>query len=304
MVESRTTNIFRAEFDEEGVYVYQAFRDSIADYALAHGRFGGPDFNPARMTWIKPSFAWMLYHCGCGHRDQNQKRILKIKVPHEVMADILRECSCQHGGGGSVGRVQWDPERDLWHAERVTSRKGVNVETAGCLPDTAEADTTRKLIVQPAKIGTIAEDVRSIQIGISKELSQRYCTNVLEILDMNDLAHAVGAAHNLTRDEEVTAAPRLAVADRKGVRAACQRCGSDQAQTKNGARQGDRSPTGALSQQEFRTQLGGRAPAVSSIPCKVRLISPSHLHHSSRVATASRKSDNFNTVFRSHLRKQ
>ena len=33
MVESRTTNIFRAEFDEEGVYVYQAFRDSIADYA-------------------------------------------------------------------------------------------------------------------------------------------------------------------------------------------------------------------------------------------------------------------------------
>ena len=56
MVESRTTNIFRAEFDEEGVYVYQAFRDSIADYALAHGRFGGPDFNPARMTWIKPSF--------------------------------------------------------------------------------------------------------------------------------------------------------------------------------------------------------------------------------------------------------
>ena len=206
MVESRTTNIFRAEFDEEGVYVYQAFRDSIADYALAHGRFGGPDFNPARITWINPSFACMLYRCGYGHKDQNQKRILKIKVPHEVMAEILRECSCQHGGGGSVGRVQWDPERDLWHAERVTSRKGVNVETAGCLPDTAEADTTRKLIVQPAKIGTIAEDVRSIQIGISKELSQRYCTNVLEILDMADLAHAVGAAHNLTRDEEVTAA--------------------------------------------------------------------------------------------------
>ena len=60
MVESRTTNIFRAEFDEEGVYLYQAFRDSIADYVLAHGRFGGPDFNPACMTWIKPSFACML----------------------------------------------------------------------------------------------------------------------------------------------------------------------------------------------------------------------------------------------------
>ena len=52
MVESRTTNIFRAEFDEEGVYVYQAFRDSIADYALAHGRFGVPDFNPARMSGL------------------------------------------------------------------------------------------------------------------------------------------------------------------------------------------------------------------------------------------------------------
>ena len=75
MVESRTTNIFRAEFDEEGVYVYQAFRDSIADYALAHGRFGGPDFNPARMTWIKPSFAWMLYRCGYGHNEHTRTKI-------------------------------------------------------------------------------------------------------------------------------------------------------------------------------------------------------------------------------------
>ena len=36
--------------------------------------------------------------------------------------------------------------------------------------------------------------------------AEQVCTNVLKILDMTDLAHAVGAAHNLTRDEEVTAA--------------------------------------------------------------------------------------------------
>ena len=32
---------FMAEFDDEGVFFYQAFNDAIADWAIAHGRLGG-----------------------------------------------------------------------------------------------------------------------------------------------------------------------------------------------------------------------------------------------------------------------
>jgi hypothetical protein len=42
-----------AEYDEEGIFVYQAFKHSIADFAIEHQRFGGEDFNPNRMVSVK-----------------------------------------------------------------------------------------------------------------------------------------------------------------------------------------------------------------------------------------------------------
>lgn len=47
---------------------------------------------------IKPSFAWVLYRAGYGFKDDNQERILKVKLPHEAVAEILSRCSCGHGG--------------------------------------------------------------------------------------------------------------------------------------------------------------------------------------------------------------
>lgn len=69
---------FKGEYDDEGVYVYQAFNDCIANFALEHKYFGGSSYNNTRMTWIKPSFAWVLYRSGYGKK-HNQNRILKIK---------------------------------------------------------------------------------------------------------------------------------------------------------------------------------------------------------------------------------
>jgi hypothetical protein len=40
-----------ATFDEEGIFVYQAFKPSIADEALRKGTFG-KGFSLERMTWI------------------------------------------------------------------------------------------------------------------------------------------------------------------------------------------------------------------------------------------------------------
>ena len=57
---------FVREHDDEGVFFYQAFNAAIADYAIANQRLGGQGFNAQRMTWIKPSFAWMLYRAVYG----------------------------------------------------------------------------------------------------------------------------------------------------------------------------------------------------------------------------------------------
>ncbi|GMI11679.1 hypothetical protein TrLO_g5492 [Triparma laevis f. longispina] len=70
-----------AEFDSDGVYFYQAFKTSIASFAITNQRFGGIDFNHIRMTWIKPSFAWVLYRSGYASK-HDQERILKVKLSH------------------------------------------------------------------------------------------------------------------------------------------------------------------------------------------------------------------------------
>jgi hypothetical protein len=51
----------RAVYDDEVIRVYQAYSYSIAAAALQKGTFVSPPFKLDRMTWIKPSFLWMMY---------------------------------------------------------------------------------------------------------------------------------------------------------------------------------------------------------------------------------------------------
>ena len=89
---TQQVQLFNAMWDDDGVYFYQAFRAEIADWALEHGTFKGcPQFNPKRMTWIKPSFGWMLYRSGYGHKP-GQSRVLRVKLGHGAVAEILRMC--------------------------------------------------------------------------------------------------------------------------------------------------------------------------------------------------------------------
>ena len=113
-------------------------------------------------TWIKPSFAWVLYRSGYAHK-HNQERILKIKLPHEALRIILEECACKHGGGGTLGRVQWDPARDLY-------------STDGKVP--------RKMLRK-----------RAIQIGMKGRISKFYVDSILCIEDVTSIAQEVEARH-------------------------------------------------------------------------------------------------------------
>lgn len=114
----------RAEFDEGTVTVYQAYSTAIAGAAVAAGRFVSP-FKRERMTWIKPSFFWMMYRSGWAGKP-GQEHILAVRLHRDGFDLALALGVLSHYEGdvhGSHGewmaakeaspvRVQWDPERD------------------------------------------------------------------------------------------------------------------------------------------------------------------------------------------------
>lgn len=117
----------RAHFNDETIRVYQAYRDDIADTALANGTFISPPFSMNRMTWIKPSFLWMMYRSGWAQKDPGQNRILAIDITRDGFQWALDHAVLSHcpehmtheewraRKDASQVVIQWDPERDLLH---------------------------------------------------------------------------------------------------------------------------------------------------------------------------------------------
>lgn len=119
------TRQIRAQYDDSVIRVYQAYSDAIADVALERQTFVSPPFKMERMTWIKPSFLWMMYRAGWGEKDEGQKRILAIDISRKGFEWTLAHGCPSHPEPGmddmaweqlkarSPVRIQWDPERDL-----------------------------------------------------------------------------------------------------------------------------------------------------------------------------------------------
>lgn len=157
----------RAVYDAEAITVYQAFGAQIAGPAAAEGRFPAA-FKRERMTWIKPSFLWMMYRCGWGSKP-GQERVLAIRVTRAGFEWALAHAAVAHfdsavhtdrdqwrAGLRAPVRVQWDPERDL-HLRALAHR--------------------------------------SLQVGLSGEAVRRYCDEwIVGIEDVTDLAHRVHEA--------------------------------------------------------------------------------------------------------------
>jgi hypothetical protein len=61
----------RADFDRESIVVYQAYRKQIAEPAIKSGRFVEP-FSWRRMTWIKPSFLWLMARSNWGQKSDRE----------------------------------------------------------------------------------------------------------------------------------------------------------------------------------------------------------------------------------------
>jgi hypothetical protein len=156
----------RAVFDDRTIRVYQAYSDAIADAALAAGTFIAPPFKMERMTWIKPSFLWMMYRSGWGTKP-DQTRVLAIDMTRAGFEWALDHACLSHYEPGTYAsqeawealkakasvRIQWDPERDA---------------------------SLRQL------------EYRAIQIGLSGEAVRKYVTDwIVNIIDLTSYVKRV-----------------------------------------------------------------------------------------------------------------
>ncbi|RDH42586.1 DUF4291 domain-containing protein [Zooshikella ganghwensis] len=169
------TKQIRALYDDKTIRVYQAYNHAIANAALDHGTFVSPPFKLERMTWIKPSFLWMMYRSGWGKKDSGQNRILAIDISREgfewaLTHSLLSDQTINHKDRSewlhlkevTPVRVQWDPERDL-HLKPL--------------------------------------EYRAIQIGLSKKAVQLYVNEWIQsITDVTDLASEI---HQLVKNNHL-----------------------------------------------------------------------------------------------------
>ena len=125
MISDRPQKEIRALFTDTTIRVYQAYNRYIAEEAVRIGTFG-PLFCMNRMTWIKPSFLWMMYRCGWAQKE-NQEHVLAIDIKRSgfdkavrsaVISSYSEDCGIskeewQHLVKDSDVRIQWDPEKDV-----------------------------------------------------------------------------------------------------------------------------------------------------------------------------------------------
>ncbi|MGW1031068.1 DUF4291 domain-containing protein [Streptomyces antibioticus] len=175
----------RARHTETTLTVYQAYRPGLGLPAARNGRFPAK-WSRTRMTWIKPSFLWMMYRCGWGLKE-GQETVLAVEIRRDGFEWALRNSCLSHHVPVLHGeqdewkrqlkqapaRVQWDPERDLR--------------------------------LQPLPY-------RSLQLGLAGEATERYADEwIVGIEDVTPLATEI---HALVRAGELDRAQALLPVER------------------------------------------------------------------------------------------
>ena len=169
----------RADFNKNSIIIYQAFRPQIALPALDEQKFVAP-FSFERMTWIKPSFLWLMARSNWGRK--NNQHILGIRISREgwekaLNAGILTTPQPQIYGSydnwqqkfsQAKVHIQWDPERNIFGKK---------------------------------------SNLRSIQVGISRFMIREYVDDwIYEIIDYTPLTKKI---YTLLQKGDSTKAKKL-----------------------------------------------------------------------------------------------
>jgi hypothetical protein len=157
----------RADFDERTIVVYQAYAPAIALPAVENNKFV-PPFSFQRMTWIKPSFLWLMERSGWGQKS-GQEHTLAVRITRAGWEEALSHAVLTAPEAGvhrdpedwrrqfeaALVHVQWDPERSIRGAK---------------LPH------------------------RSIQVGLSRKIIQRFVDEwIVKIEDLTPLVKKLRA---------------------------------------------------------------------------------------------------------------
>jgi hypothetical protein len=155
----------RAAYTDEAITVYQAYPVEIAEAALRSGRFV-PPFRRERMTWIKPSFHWMMYRCGWATKP-GQERVLAVRLSRSGFESALAQSCLSH----------FDPDR---YPDREAWARAVKAS-----PVRVQWDPERSLRLNPLPY-------RSLQVGLSGPAVDRYVDEwTIGLVDVTGTAHAV-----------------------------------------------------------------------------------------------------------------
>lgn len=175
----------RADFDRSTIVVYQAYNDAIADAAVKAQRFVSP-FSLSRMTWIKPSFLWLMERSGWGTKS-NQERTLAVRITRAGWDRALsmavltsfdpaihrRADEWREQFGQAAVHIQWDPERSI-HGKKL--------------------------------------EHRSIQVGLSRAIVEEYVLRWVQ--EINDRTPLVARLRQLRKQGKYAEARRLLPAER------------------------------------------------------------------------------------------
>lgn len=115
----------RADYDANTITVYQAYSAAIAIPALTAQRFV-PPFSFGRMTWIKPSFLWLMERSHWAQK-AGQERVLAVRITRSGWEEALSlgiltdadpmvyptYAAWQEQFAQAQSHIQWDPERSL-----------------------------------------------------------------------------------------------------------------------------------------------------------------------------------------------
>ena len=173
-------NEIRADYDQNSLIVYQAYSAAIAKPALADGRFVAP-FSLNRMTWIKPSFLWLMHRSNWAQKS-GQEYILAVRIKRDAWEKALSlGVLTGYEAGIHASYQQWEQQ---FAAAKVH----------------IQSDPERS--IRGADLG-----INSIQVGISRFLIEEYVQDwMIALSDYTPLVHKI---HGFLKAGELDKAKKL-----------------------------------------------------------------------------------------------
>ena len=169
----------RADYNRDTIVIYQAYSANIADVALKLQRFASP-FSFHRMTWIKPSFLWLMHRSNWGQK-ANQQRTLAVHISRAGWEKALSLGTLTHPEPSVF------PNASAWGTEFANS------------PVHIQWDTERSL--RGAGLNYF-----SIQVGIGRQMIQEYVDQW--IVKIEDLTSTVSKIRDLLKSGDEKNAKR------------------------------------------------------------------------------------------------